>query len=371
MVAVRYYSHLQQRTGYGRAALELAQAMDIGRFDLELRTIGPRDADQVPRSNPIEKPDAIIVHTLPGDCHRVLEIEGLRRGAGPKLIAYTTWEALTVPGAISGPLFGSFDQVWVPSATTAAAFAVGRGPAPAGSIHVVPHCYDDSAPLPGRSASSDGIFRFYWIGAWTARKNPQGLIRAFAHAFSREDAVELILHSPGCSTEAFVAALATTGMSQDELPTITLSQQRLTEGAMSGLHANSECFVTAARGEAWNLPAFDALRAGRHIITQYGLGSDEFLSDTSADLIDGWESPAQVDVEFQGSADGVITVKTVGAQGLSARTLWLEPNLSSLALSMQAAHESKRRTIDIAYDLAQRFGYAAVAEQILNVLEEP
>jgi glycosyltransferase involved in cell wall biosynthesis len=382
-VRARYYSHLQQHTGYGRAALELVQALDVARVDLELRTIGPRDTDWNAGSfasllAPIEYPDAIIVHTLPGDCHRVLELEGLRRGAGPKLVAYTTWEALTAPESIVQPLFDAFDQVWVPSQPVAQALGANGLHSSArdresaiSRVRVIPHCYDDSVERLGRDYTDSERFRFYWIGAWTARKNPGGLIRAFALAFGPGSRAELVLHSPGCSLDSFVAALAATGLRQGELPSITLSNKHLTEGALAKFHAEADCFVTAARGEGWNLPAFDAMRAGRHVISQYGLGSDEFLVDTSADLIDGWESPAQVDLAQSQADDGSITFKSKGAQGLTSRSLWLEPNLCSLSDAMRSAFEHRKRTISINYNVAERFGYAAVAKQVLNVLEEP
>ena len=371
---IRYYSHAHLPTGYGRAALALAHALDRADVELELRTIGARDPEvpwPIPGDllNPIRDPDAIIVHTLPGDCHRVLEIEGLRRGAGPKLIAYTTWEALNAPPAVTAPLFEHFDQIWVPSTPTAVAFTHAATNLNVHQVQVLPHCCDERVVLPRRELDDAAHFRCYWAGAWTARKNPGGLIRAFALAFGPGSGAELVLHSPGVSMDVFVAALAATGLRQSELPTIVLSNQYLSEKSMASLHTEADCFVTAARGEAWNLPAFDAMLAGRHVISQYGLGSDEFLVNTSADLIDGWESPAQVDVAFAHSDDGSISVKTTGAQGLTSRSLWLEPNLSSLADAMRSAFDARRNTITINYNVAERFGYAAIAKQALDMLE--
>ena len=380
---VRYYGHHHLPTGYGRAALELAWALDRTDTALQVVAVGPQPPDvpwPIPGDllEPIEQPDAVIVHTLPGDCHRVLEAAGLRRGEGPKLVAYTTWEALTAPLAVVQALYDSFDQVWVPSRITGQALAAnglhgsGRDRESAERrTHVVPHCYDENAVQRSDKYSDAGKFRFYWVGAWTARKNPAGLIRAFANAFHPGTRAELVLHSPGCSIDTFVATLAATGLQQSELPPIVISNQHLTDSALAELHAQADCFVSAARGEAWNLPAFDALLAGRHVITQYGLGSDEFLSDTSADLIDGWEAPAHVDVAAASSGDGSVTFKTIGAQGLTARSLWLEPNLSSLSNAMQSAYEIRKRTIKIDYDVASRFGYAAVANRVLELLEAP
>lgn len=379
---VRYYSHAHLPTGFGRAALDLAMALDRAGTRLEIVTLGPRPVDvpwPIPGDmvDPIDDPDAVIVHTLPGDCHRVLETERLVRGQGPKLVAYTTWEALTAPEHIVRPLYDCFDEVWAPSHVAARALGVNglhgtsRERESAGlRTRVIPHCYDPDAERPSVEYSDPDKFRFYWIGAWTARKNPGGLIRAFALAFGPDSRAELVLHSPGTTMDAFCAALAQTGLTQRELPKIILSNQQISAASIAAFHYQADCFVTAARGEAWNLPAFDALLAGRHVISQYGLGSDEFLVDTSADLIDGWESPAQVDVTFTSSDDGSISMKTIGAQGLTSRSLWLEPNLSSLADGMRSAVELQKRTITTTYDVAGRFGYAAVAQQALNVLEK-
>lgn len=375
---LRCYSHAQLNTGYGHAARELALALEGAGVELDIRTLGRPDPTRHPGgiSRVIDNPDAVIVHTLPGDCHRVLELEGLQRGAGPKLVAYTTWEAITAPWSVVQPLFDNFDQVWVPSQPTAQALAHGADhgdgavrQAVEHRTYVIPHCYNENLQRRADHGDHDR-FRFYWVGAWTARKNPGGLIRAFALAFPPGSRAELVIHSPGCSMDAFTMALAATGLKQGELPSITLSNQHLSDESLAKLHAEADCFATAARGEAWNLPAFDALLAGRHVISQYGLGSDEFLVDTSADLIDGWEAPAQVDVSFSRADDGSITMKTAGAQGLTSRSLWLEPNLSSLADAMQSAFVNQKRTIEIEYDVAARFGYAAVANLVLNVLEE-
>lgn len=314
MLRTRIYSHAHQDTGYGRAARDMLTALDRAKgMELEFRQVGaPGARDDIPGRlhRPIETPDVVIVHTLPGDCSRVLELEGLLQGEGPKLVAYTTWEALTMPDVIADSLLENFDQVWVPSKATQAAFAPlpGAGPRLAKTTRVIPHCYDEHAGFPAiLPRESMGIsptspdpsrFRFYWVGAWTARKNPMGLMRAFALAFGPDDHVELIMHSPGCTTDMFIAALAQTGLEQAQLPAITLSNRFMDATALASLHRNVDCFVTAARGEAWNLPAFDAMLAGRHVISQYGLGSDEYLARTTAELTDGWEAPAHVDVEL-------------------------------------------------------------------------
>lgn len=363
---VRYYGHMQQRTGYGRAALDMARALQRAGVTLDVRTIGPPGPQ--PFSACDGTPDAVIVHTLPGDCTRVLRATGLGRGDRPRLVAYTTWEALSAPSEITEALFSEFDQVWVPSGANAAALCPRQRPCP--QLHVIPHTFDERIIRDARPSKDSKLYRFLWVGAWTARKNPLGLIRAFALAFTAQDQVELVMHSPGCSLETFAHALASTGCDQADLPRMTLSAQSLDDEVMSVLYASADAFATASRGEAWNLPAFESLLAGKHVITQYGLGSDDYLLNTSADLVDGIESPAQVDVTVTSCEDGSVTMRRVGAQGLTSRCLWSEPMLPALADAMVTCVDNDVRSIAVNYDVAEKFGYAAVANLVLSTLEK-
>src|SRR6185295_1274929 len=127
-------------------------------------------------------------------------------------------------------------------------------------------------------------FKFYYVGAWTQRKNPTGVIRAFCHAFTRADPVQLLLQCSGASLESIAAAAGSSGMGSERAPSIRPSVAPLTDEGILDLHRTADCFVTASRGEAWNLPAFDAMLAGRHVIAPRGQGSDDFLEDTSAAL---------------------------------------------------------------------------------------
>jgi glycosyltransferase involved in cell wall biosynthesis len=366
------YSHVNQDTGYGelgrrlRDALGDGAARQSGAPRVVSIPIGRGPVDDARPTAPPGAGDVVIICTLPLDCAKALEIvsQGFT-GEPDRIVAYTTWEGLTVPLQVSGA-FAPFDAVLVPSRANREVLAP-RCPVP---VHVVPIPYDDTVPRMPVTPPSDQPFRFYWIGAWTLRKNPLGLVRAFAHAFGPSDGVELLLHSPGVDRTVYVAGLASCGLEQQQLPPITLSSVRVDDDTMRLMHATSDCFVTAARGEAWNLPAFDAMLAGRHVIAPYGMGSDDFLLETSADLIDGWETPAMVDVEVLGSDDGGVRLRTKGAQGLNARSLWVEPNLVLVAEAMRDAYANRRRNLAVNYEPSTRFGYAAVRDLILELLQE-
>lgn len=404
---IRYYGHVGQRTGYGVAAQHLCRALarqpevdldifpDFTRFDPELL---PEDLRTLV-GEAAPRPDVVIVHSLPADCARIRDaayrdgsLDGAVGRRPVRCVAYTTWEGTTPSPALED--LASFHQIWVPSRPTQKVIRSlwHEGSATAeGVVKVIPHCYDpatyDRPQLPtGLLSGNLTGYRFYWIGAWSQRKNPQGLIRAFAAEFTRADNVSLHLHSSGVAPAAVHMAMGSTGLpsgngianlteagARECLPRLTFNAEHLSEKAMYDLHRGNDCFVTASRGESWNLPAFEALLAGRHVIAPMHQGSDEFLGLTSANLYSSYETFAYLDAMVVPSGEpGQAKVVVAGASGMTSRTKWLEPNLVHLARAMRDAYTKRTRTIELNanYNLASTFGYDAVAKKALTALQE-
>jgi glycosyltransferase involved in cell wall biosynthesis len=344
-------------------------------------------ASYIRTDDQLTAPDVVFVHTLPLDCAKVLEIAGFVATAqsstgiltrerfrvegpsgGPcRFAAYTTWEgASAVPPEITGPL-GIFDRVYVPSLHNYDRLraTVAR--------RILPHAYDCIDPnvtVP----PPDDRYRFYYIGAWTSRKNPVGIIRAYAYAFRPGDKVELLLRCAGNSELEFVVNAHSTGIQMAELAPIRFSGKTASDGELAELHRYCDCFVTATRGEAWNLPAFDAMVAGRHIIAPAEMGHADFLEDTSAAFYTGYETPAEVDVRIAerrpDQPGGVINIEFVGAQGLTGRSTWLEPDLLQLAQLMRQAYDERKRDLAVQYSVPDRYSYAAVGDRLRKDLED-
>ncbi len=393
---VRYYGHIGLGTGYAVAAEQTCKAILAAGLELEIRPLKApgREPVRTPRldslvpyihdeSSQTDRPDAIVVHTLPMDCERVLEIEGLwMQGTAGRFIAHTVWEGTSAMPHAMRETLAHFDQVWTPSSLTAMSMMHPDG-AP---VHRVPHPFDPDQPAPtmGRWKKTDERFAFYYVGAWNARKNPEGLIRAFAHAFTSADRVELLLRTD-VDDLTFLAALASTGIPQDDLPRIERID-RLSDNDMGALHRVGDVFVTATRSEGWNLPAFDAMLARRHIISPFDLGSDDFLEHpepeatrrarsqgviegaaTSASLVRSRKAPAYSDVSHVGEKGFRVT----SGQGLSSRGLWNEPSLDELAEKMRLAYRSRVSHLAVRYSPADLFSYEAVGKTILATLETP
>lgn len=375
-------------------------------------------------------PDVVLVHTLPISCGMFLTSRKIREQI-PKArcVAYTTWEgANAAPMAITQAL-AQFDQVWVPSHQTQMALQVG-------GIHrvdVVPHPFDTArngishspcgrctfhhpldafrpgeavvtplgeatvlewsqysgavyvrvqyadpnirenfAPCELKHAPLTHPYRFYYLGAWNARKNPAGVVRAFCRAFDHSQNVELVIASAGAPDDVCNLTRLATGVSPDQTPMITFMNARLSDRDIRHLHANNQCFVSATRGESWNLPAFDAMLVGRHIIVPECQGSDDYLVGTSAERYASSLVPAGGEVVIRGAAaekPGWARAQYMGTQGLTVREDWCEPDLSALAIRMRRAFIQGVRDLSLSYNPADRFGRPAVAQIIQRLLQ--
>lgn len=375
---IRYYGHVGVDSGYGRAAAETCMAIlsTAPEFELEISTDGRSlHRDYLPLESRIRSeadlspPDVVIVHTLPLDCGKVLQRAEIRqRFPEAVCIAYTTWEgADRMPGdSAAKDGLDLFDRVWVPSSVTAA-----RMPHDRLEVEVMPHAFhhveanDSESPAPSQLTRP---YRFYYVGAWTARKNVESVILAFVRAFDRADDVELVIQSANAHPSSCQLTALTTGIDPDRIPIINFSNKWLPDDQIARLHANCDCFVTAARGEAWNIPAFDAMLHRNHIIAPAGLGSDDFLRETSADLYSSRLAPAIGDVRIVTVADGTQRAQPMGVQGLTVKHEWQDPDIIELALFMREAFKQRKSDLTVSYNPAQRFGRVAVGQFIASLL---
>lgn len=381
---VRLYSHVGQITGYGRAGVELAQCLlrvpGITQLEISAGTsVGERTLPVAPavaacirpERDLDPRPDLVIIHTLPRSCLQTLEnIYNSLVSAEhlPMFVAYTTWETFQAPEDLVKQLI-TFDQVWVPSQVTAEAFRLAY-PAISSQLRVVPHAFDETTfEARQRVDRGDDVYRFYYVGAWTQRKNPAGVIRAFCHAFGREDPVELLIHSPGAEVDDLVYAMGSTGIDQSIAPRVKPRRDPVSDDAIIDLHRQGDCFVTASRGEAWNLPAFDAYLAGNQLIVPADQGSDEYILQTNALRIGGRITPATVDVRKVRTDGNQFAIEIRSPDGVNGKTLWRDPDLVQLAHSMRMM-ATRRPPLITRPHPPGLFGYTPVAQIVSTHLTE-
>jgi glycosyltransferase involved in cell wall biosynthesis len=170
---------------------------------------------------------------------------------------------------------------------------------------VVPHASDVSRfqrsyePLDQLKPHKDaGEFLFYTVGEFTRRKNLAALVKSFHLEFDPSEPVRLVIKTgrPGASPAEAKAQVEDycreirrgLKLHGGELgfytPEVVITD-RLTETGMMRLHAGCDVFVQPSHGEAWSIPAFDAMGMGKTpIVTDCG-GYAEYVSDETGWLV--------------------------------------------------------------------------------------
>ena len=146
-------------------------------------------------------------------------------------------------------------------------------------------------------------FVFYTIGELVRRKNIVSLIKAFHLEFGVDEPVSLAIKANGrgiSEEETFehvkgiceqvkenMKLYPTTDGYKKEL----IITQRLSELEMQSLHSTCDCYVAPSFGEAWCIPAFDAMAFGNTPICTNTGGMKEFLKDGGGMLIEAHQEP--------------------------------------------------------------------------------
>ena len=189
-----------------------------------------------------------------------------------QFIGHTVWETDRVPSAWRGGLH-SADAIWVPTQWNRNVFEADDVRRP---ITVIPHVINtDPADDPPVDIPDD-VTIFTSISTWHPRKRPDRVVEAFAHAFTADDPVVLILKTPAW-TDAMPAATETERMTWFRLamvlrrfprpPRVLLVNDEFTDAQITGLLQRTDCYVSLSSSEGWGLGQFDAATLGKPVIT--------------------------------------------------------------------------------------------------------
>jgi glycosyltransferase involved in cell wall biosynthesis len=205
-------------------------------------------------------------------------------------IVYTSWERTTVSRELI-EILNRVAQVWVPCVRNFDAFE--RSGMDPKKLAVIPCPYDPPTHLPsqipaprGSETVPDGK-RFYSIGKWEPRKAYHGLIGAFLQAYSPSDRASLYIKtSPWSTWDGYPTPTASLRHWMERMTDrwtpalieqrVRVTTSRLGADALNDVHRQNNIYVSASHGEAWDLPAFDAMAAGNTLVhVGYG-GTEEY-----------------------------------------------------------------------------------------------
>lgn len=374
--------HYRDGGGYSTACREMALAMDSVGLDVILRPLKLNDNQEKlhPRLLELENKSAqgaevVINHTLPS----FMDYDGR-----VKNIAYFASETSSFRDSGWADKLNVMDEVWVINRTSAGAC---RQSGVQRSLRVIPHAVDTAKfehswkPLPViEELCRENDFIFYTIGEFNRRKNYGALLAAFHAEFDPEEPVQLVVkaHKPGMSTEEFRQgwnhlnhiSLQGIGLYRDPATykKPILLPERMSEEEINRLHSSCDCFVQPSHGEAWSIPAMDAMGFGKTpIVTNWG-GYLDYISGQEGFLVD-----CKLDTCF--GADSLPGLYT-------ANELWASVNLSNLRRCMRLVYEDSqlrsqkaeaglKRVYDFSYNAVGNIIKAALASMESSCVKEP
>lgn len=184
----------------------------------------------------------------------------------------------------------SLNEIWVPSRFNYQTFA-SSGVLP-DKLHIVPLGVDTWHFRPAEVKKEKERFVFLSCFELIPRKNCDLLIEAFYEEFSTGEPVELVIkafenwgrYDPRGSRIADILQSI-----QKKCPgsaSVTLKTELVPYSELPSLYREADCYISASRGEGWNLPAMEAMACGIPAIAFNWSGHTEFLSHANGFLVD-------------------------------------------------------------------------------------
>jgi glycosyltransferase involved in cell wall biosynthesis len=366
---VLYLSNYRDATGYSQAAIDNILALDAAGVDMSIRPIKFNNVDGIiPRrlveleSKSNKNCDIVIQHTLP----MFMEYDGRFR----QNIAVYCNETTNFINSGWTERLNRMSKAIVPAQFMVYA---ARASSVNTVISVIP--YPSNIDKFFRSykpiSSLPDTFKFYTIGELTRRKNLTALLKAFHTEFGVNEPVSLVIkcNKPGFPPEEVqkhaeaicneIKAGLKLYNSTDKYKQEIIISGRLSDEDICRLHYSCDCFVSVSYGEAWSIPAFDALGFGKTpIVTNWG-GFLEYLTDKTSWLVDCYmESVFGVTDSF----DNLYT----GSEE------WASVSVPHLRKCMREAYENKElreHKLEHNLDNIDRYSYKNVGLMLKRELE--
>lgn len=208
-------------------------------------------------------------------------------------ILYTTQESVNShPGFLNR--MSQYNEVWYPCRWNGVSWkAAGFNSKP---MFYMPEGVDPTKFYPCTCGfhipDARGLFKFLYLGDWSHRKGMQYLVPAFKR-FTRLDRVCLVLKVAyqGMNEEKAKKRIQEEflefagGDWNEENPKVIFLHKWFSEKEVMRLFNSVDCYVSPSLGEAWNLPALQAMACGVPLIVSDPFGHGGFATKKNAYLI--------------------------------------------------------------------------------------
>lgn len=368
---VLYIGHYKEASGWGQVARDYILALDRVGVEVVPRAIvlGNPTAEIPLRLATLEQKstsgcDICIQHVLP---HYMKYDNHFKKNIGifeleTSNIRYTSWPAH----------LNLMDELWVPCTR------MEHDCANSGVIKktlVVPHTFDTSMyekeytrlDLPTRNN-----FVFYFIGEMNKRKHLSALIKAFNIEFQKQEPVDLVVKVNKFNTTPQQLANELSAFCNQIKNELRLYQDisrykseilitaHISREDLLRLHSTCHCFVCPSYGEAWCVPAWEAMAMGKLVIASAtGAMLDYIDSERNGFLVGGNMEPVFGQHE---------TFTEFG----KAREQWFEISTVQLMKTMRRIYEmAPERKEKIALEAklsAKQYDYSVVGKRMKELL---
>lgn len=363
---------MKDGTGYANAGIDTALSMQSAGIDVVCRSISmtqPKDPNSGIEIRELEQKnlnniDAVIQLCLPHTFEKI---------GKSKCIGYFYYETTCFRNSGWHNYCNIMDQTWVPCIQQKQACLDSQVINP---IRIIPNgCnplkFDKQyKPLHLGDINKNKCV-FYCIAENNRRKNFASLIRSYYLAFQKNEDVLLIIKTnnninqmildirkgihPYCNDNAY--------------PKILVISNYMENDEMCALHQAGDIFITASKGEGWNIGCHDALGFGNPVIVPNWGSHHELLCDNALECFNHQEKifTHHHDISAGWLIDGSLTPcfgMQTGIKNLYNGTeLWFEPDILNIANCMNDAYnkwankqlgpmkdEAKRRAMNFSYE---------------------
>tara|TARA_B100001939_G_scaffold339856_1_gene347191 strand:- start:3294 stop:4415 length:1122 start_codon:yes stop_codon:yes gene_type:complete len=365
---VLYLGHYKEGTGWSQAAIDYILAMDSVGIDVVCRNVSLTGANaELPdRILELEDKDTdgaeiCIQHLLP---HHIVGTDSFKKN-----IAIFVSESTGIRATPWFPQLEQVDEVWVPSNHMWDTLSRDNLLTTNG-IKVVPHAFNLNKYNKNYRVMSnpetDGNFNFYYIGDMNQRKNIECVLRCFHSEFDPSEPVSLIMKVGkfGLNPEQVHQEIDNLSnkvkselrMYHDEsvYKKEAIISVRLSEDDLYALHQYADCFIAPSHGEAWSIPAFDAMAFGKTpICTDFG-GPRDYID--KQDKKTGWAVNAIETV--CNCTDAAFREIFTGHEN------WFTPDEGEIKRAMRFYYENKQDCKNAGLKRAEKFSYEVVGNMI-------
>jgi GT2 family glycosyltransferase len=247
----------------------------------------------------------------------------------------------------------NMDEVWVPTEFNRVGFLTSGLKRP---VHKIPLGIDSNYFHPGIRGFPNPLGEFVFLASfeWGERKDPGSLLKVFNETFKSTEPVRLVCkiinRDPAVHVSQEIRKL---DLSQKGGKISFLLNKEFPYYQLAALYRSADCYISAGRGEGWDMPLMEAMACGLPAIATDWGAHQEFVHEGNA-----------YPLAVRGTIPAV--AKCPYYEGFS----WADPDLDHLRYLLREVYEKRedaaRRGRRAAEEIAAKWTWKQSAKRIIE-----